>query len=164
MELKESLNVLDNFNNRWDEEEKLVKMMKQRLQTKDQEMKLYELQKLEDQIRKRVYNTQSSKKSSYSSNLRSEKYSPKMRFNQVMSERRKNQRIEYDTNIDVISKRNSEPVYMSPKSSRSGAYSQISQTKSFQSAKEYIQNKIQKPLFNDNLYQSYIQSKSIKKR
>jgi hypothetical protein len=31
MELKESLNVLDNFNNRWDEEEKLVKMMKQRL-------------------------------------------------------------------------------------------------------------------------------------
>ena len=28
MELKESLNVLDNFNNRWDEEERLVKMMK----------------------------------------------------------------------------------------------------------------------------------------
>jgi hypothetical protein len=35
MELKESLNVLDNFNNRWDEEERLVKIMKQRLQTKD---------------------------------------------------------------------------------------------------------------------------------
>ena len=43
VELKESLNVLDNFNNRWDEDERLVKMMKQRLQTKDQEMKLYEL-------------------------------------------------------------------------------------------------------------------------
>ena len=77
---------------------------------------------MEDQIKKQVY-TQSSKKSSFSSNMRSEKYSPKIRFNQVMSERRKNQRIEYDTNVDVISKRNSEPVYMSPKSSRSGAYS-----------------------------------------
>lgn len=28
IELKESLNVLDNFNNRWDEEERLVKIMK----------------------------------------------------------------------------------------------------------------------------------------
>ena len=83
-----------------------------------------------------------------------------MRFNQVMSERRKNTMMEYDTQVDVISKRNSEPIY-SPKSYRSQAYSQ---TKSFQSAKEHLNHKISidKPIFNDNLYQSYIKNKAKK--
>lgn len=43
LELKESLNILDNFNNRWDEEERLVQLMKQRILNKDQEMKFYHL-------------------------------------------------------------------------------------------------------------------------
>lgn len=40
-ELKESLNLLDNFNSRWDEEEKLVQMMKKKLMNRDKEMKLW---------------------------------------------------------------------------------------------------------------------------
>jgi hypothetical protein len=54
LELKESLNVLDNFNNRWDEEEKLVDKMKKKLISRDQEMKLIQLQKLESHLKSKL--------------------------------------------------------------------------------------------------------------
>ena len=56
-----------------------------------------------------------------------EKYSPKLRFNQMMSERRKLTVMDYDT--DNISKKNSEPIY-SPNSNSSKAYSQARSFKS----------------------------------
>ena len=43
-ELQESLNVLDTFNDRWDEEGRLVDTMKKKLVNRDQEMKLLQLQ------------------------------------------------------------------------------------------------------------------------
>ena len=83
----------------------------------------------------------------------------------MMSERRdkKSQKIDYDTQVDVISKRNSEPVGMSPKSYASNNYSVV---KSIRSAKEAVntKNSLEKPSFNnDNLYQSYIQRSANKK-
>lgn len=75
-----------------------------------------------------------------------------------MSERRKPSQIDYDTNIDVISKGNSEPVCLSPKSYKSG--SNLSNSKSFQSAKDFMKKK---PVFNDSLYQSYMLNKHKQK-
>lgn len=83
VELKDSLNVLDNFNSRWDEEEKLVDSMKQKLMNRDQEMKLIQLQALEHQIRQKMLNQQfnsNKSQSVISTTNKFEKYSPKMRF------------------------------------------------------------------------------------